>query len=138
MVPETPEYQPVGFDMSRQQSAAMIAFVASLPRPYQAAPRDPSHAAVVAKGIESFRKIGCSVCHVQNPGGVLGVFSDLLLHDMGPGLTDPAPAQPERVTAQQAVNIAVATGQAIPQEARPVPENEVGGLDRKINIILIQ
>ena len=132
MVPETPEYQPAGFDMSQQQSEAMIAFVASLPRPYQVPPRDPPHAAVIAEGFESFRKIGCIVCHVQNPGGVPDVFSDLLLHDMGPGLADPAPAKPERVTAQQAVNIAVATGQAIPQEVRSVSgKRAVGQVTQK-------
>lgn len=117
MVPEAPEYQPAGFDMSAGQSAAMIAFVASLPRPYQTPPRNQSHAAVIAQGAAAFHKIGCTVCHVQNPGGVPGVYSDLLLHDMGPGLTDPAPAQPELVTVQQAINIAIAAGQGLPEIA---------------------
>jgi len=126
MVPNAPEYQPAGFDMARQQSAAMIAFVASLPRPYQTAPRNQDHATVIANGFATFKKIGCVVCHVQNPGGVPGVFSDLLLHDMGPGLTDPAPATPEQVTLQQAMDIAVATGQPLPEEVRPKDSQETG------------
>ncbi len=115
MMPEAPNYQPDGFDMSPQQSAAMIAFVASLPRPYQADPRNEDHANVVAAGSAAFSKIGCAACHVRNLGGVNGLFSDLLLHDMGQGLTDPAPAQAQLVTVQQAANFAVATGQALPQ-----------------------
>jgi CxxC motif-containing protein (DUF1111 family) len=115
MVPDAPKYQPVGFDMSPQQSAAMIAFVASLPRPYQTNPRNKAHATVVAVGIAAFSKIGCAICHVRNLGGVDGLYSDLLLHDMGQGLKDPAPAQAELMTIQQAENLAVATGQALPQ-----------------------
>ncbi len=123
MTPEAPTYQPAGFDLSPRQTAAMVAFVASLPRPEQTAPRDKDHARVIAKGLEAFHQIGCGVCHVQNPGGILGVYSDLLLHDMGPGLTDPAPAKPEQVTVQQAINIAVASGQPIPEQARSVQQH---------------
>jgi CxxC motif-containing protein (DUF1111 family) len=115
MMPEAPNYQPDGFDMSPQQSAAMIAFVASLPRPYQAKPRNAEHAKVIVTGMAAFSKIGCAACHVQNLGRANGLFSDLLLHDMGQGLTDPAPAQAQMVTVKQANNIAIATGQALPQ-----------------------
>jgi len=119
MVPEAPDYQPSGFDMSPNQSAAMIEFVASLPRPIQSNPRNPAHATVVAAGFAAFQEIGCAVCHVPNPGGVQAVFSDLLLHDMGPGLTDPAPAAKERFTPQGAMDFAVANGIAIPNAIRP-------------------
>jgi CxxC motif-containing protein (DUF1111 family) len=131
MVPESPNYQPVGFDMSRSQSEAMIAFIADLPRPIQRPPRDPPHAVVINKGLDAFRKIGCALCHVENVGNVEGLFSDLLLHDMGPGLTDPAPAQPIRVTAEEAVKMAVASGQPIPQEARIAIQRKSAGLQHK-------
>lgn len=127
MVPDAPEYQPVGFDMSPAQSAAMIAFVASLPRPVQSPPRSPSHATVIANGLATFEKIGCAVCHVPNPGGVPGVFSDLLLHDMGPGLTDPAPAPKDRFSLQAAMDFAVANGLALPEEVRPQEDQAEGG-----------
>jgi CxxC motif-containing protein (DUF1111 family) len=103
--------------MNARQRAAMVSFVASLPRPYQTPPRNKDHADIISNGWATFQKIGCAVCHVQNPGGVPDVFSDLLLHDMGPGLTDPAPAQAELVTVRQAENIAVAAGQALPDLA---------------------
>ena len=55
---------------------------------------DPGHAgnpvAFVA-GAKAFDDVGCSKCHVpllHGSGGDVRIYSDLLLHDMGPGLDD--------------------------------------------------
>ncbi len=46
------------------------------------------------EGLRLFREIGCAACHtprVKGPRGYLPLFSDLLLHDMGPELADGIP-----------------------------------------------
>ncbi|MGE0210171.1 MAG: di-heme oxidoredictase family protein [Parvibaculaceae bacterium] len=65
------------------QSIELIAiFVATLQRP--PVPNDP-------KGEALFAKAGCTQCHVPSlpkaQGGEAAIFSDLLLHDMGEGLS---------------------------------------------------
>src|SRR5262249_10630713 len=44
-----------------------------------------------------FNSIGCAECHIEQVDSVKGVFSDLLLHDMGPNLADPVLAEPSLV-----------------------------------------
>jgi mono/diheme cytochrome c family protein len=64
---------------------ALAAFVASLPRPASYAP-DPA-----SRGARLFASIGCALCHVPTlpgAGGAVPLYSDLLLHDMGPVLDD--------------------------------------------------
>jgi CxxC motif-containing protein (DUF1111 family) len=39
-------------------------------------------------GEAAFAKIGCAACHVADMGNVKGVFSDLLLHDLGQEMGD--------------------------------------------------
>jgi CxxC motif-containing protein (DUF1111 family) len=58
-------------------------FVAALPAPQ--APAGDN------EGAQVFARIGCDGCHVptlDSPAGPVGLYSDLLLHDMGPGLDD--------------------------------------------------
>jgi CxxC motif-containing protein (DUF1111 family) len=63
--------------------AALAAFVASLPA--VASVPDPV-------GEQLFVQVGCASCHTPSlptaDGGEAGLYSDLLLHDMGPGLDD--------------------------------------------------
>ncbi len=43
------------------------------------------------RGQEVFDEVGCATCHIQNirtVGEPINAFTDLLLHDMGPGLAD--------------------------------------------------
>lgn len=100
--PDDPAYKPAGLDMTPAQSAAMIAFVASLPRPKQVIPQDGALARVVSAGRNVFAQTGCGACHLENLGPVQGVYSDLLLHDMGPGLRDPARARPTIIVTREA------------------------------------
>jgi CxxC motif-containing protein (DUF1111 family) len=63
---------------------ALSAFVASLPAPTSAIDGQPD-------GQRLFENLGCSTCHTPNleaPAGAVPLYSDLLLHDMGPDLDD--------------------------------------------------
>ena len=70
-----------GLDLSQTECAALVAYVRSLPAPRVA--RAPSFG-----GEEVFERIGCASCHTPTLGGVDGIYSDLLLHDMGAQLAD--------------------------------------------------
>ena len=47
-----------------------------------------------AAGEKMFYRLGCADCHAPTLGDVAGIYSDLLLHDMGEDLADPAGANP--------------------------------------------
>ncbi len=79
--PQRPDQPPPGSDLDVEQCAALIAFVAALPRPHQQIP--PADRALIAEGHRTFAKIGCVDCHLYELGGVKGIYSDLLLHEMG-------------------------------------------------------
>lgn len=84
-----------GNDLTRDQCDALIAFVASLPAPRQLAPASEREAKRNDHGAKLFEATGCTACHVPDVGEVAGIYSDLLLHDMGAGLEDPVPAFPD-------------------------------------------
>jgi hypothetical protein len=44
---------------------------------------------VIAEGRRLFQSIGCASCHTPDLGTIRGIYSDLLLHEMGPELSDP-------------------------------------------------
>jgi CxxC motif-containing protein (DUF1111 family) len=90
--PLGPTYRPPGVDLTTEQCDALVSFVRALPRPTQIVPTDPTEAMRVELGERLFRDIGCADCHVRKMGEVDGLYSDLLLHDMGPELADLVPA----------------------------------------------
>ena len=51
-------------------------------------PADQKRSAQFKAGEAAFKSIGCAVCHMPKLGEVDGIYSDLLLHDMGPQLAD--------------------------------------------------
>ena len=61
---------------------------ACLPRS-SLAPSDAQGSAAVAEGRRLFHSIGCASCHTPDLGPIRGIYSDLLLHDMGEELSDP-------------------------------------------------
>jgi CxxC motif-containing protein (DUF1111 family) len=70
-------------EVDRADLAAVVAFLAALPAPA------PKRAAPV--GAEVFQQTGCAACHVPSlRAGTrdVGLYSDLLLHDMGRSLND--------------------------------------------------
>jgi CxxC motif-containing protein (DUF1111 family) len=78
-----PDYQTVGYDLTRQQCDQITAFVAALPRPAQMDPDNEQQHDEIAAGKRLFHGIGCADCHVPDVGSVAGLYSDLLLHRMG-------------------------------------------------------
>jgi CxxC motif-containing protein (DUF1111 family) len=81
-------YQAPGIDLTAEQCDRLIQFVASLPAPVIRAAETPQHATEIAAGQTLFTKAGCAVCHRPTLGDVKGIYSDLLLHDMGQSLSD--------------------------------------------------
>ena len=56
-------------------------------------PPVPTAACLTGPGVDIFKSLGCAACHTPSlpgPGArqAIPIYSDLLLHDMGPGLAD--------------------------------------------------
>jgi CxxC motif-containing protein (DUF1111 family) len=81
-----PQYVARGLDLSQQQCDEITAFVASLPRPMEQNPIEATLRERVAHGKKLFTTIGCADCHSPALGAIDGLYSDLLLHRMGPEL----------------------------------------------------
>jgi CxxC motif-containing protein (DUF1111 family) len=79
-------------ELDDRQFNNLVAFVASLPAPGRRKTADEADAELVRRGEEVFESTDCAVCHRTSIGNLTGIYSDLLLHDMGPELYDPQPA----------------------------------------------
>lgn len=82
-------------DLTNAQVIALTRFVEGLPRPVQRLPADPVARDRVQTGQQVFASTGCADCHVPDLAFVTGIYSDLLLHEMGESLSDPVSAFPE-------------------------------------------
>lgn len=82
------DYKAPGLDMTAEQCDSLVRFVASLPPPAPRAAETPQHTAQIAAGQKLFSSVGCAACHQPTLGQVEGIYSDLLLHDMGHLLSD--------------------------------------------------
>jgi len=82
------DYKAPGMDLTREQCDTLTRFVASLPRPGVRPADSPEQAGAIERGRELFGSVGCTVCHRPKLGDVDGIYSDLLLHDMGHELSD--------------------------------------------------
>jgi len=82
-------------DLTDHECRSLTAFVGSLPAPVQLNGTSLTQSKAALEGQRLFEKIGCSDCHVQNVGPAHGIYSDLLLHDMGSALADAVSAVPE-------------------------------------------
>ena len=97
--PRSPAYRVPGIDLTRAECQALTQFVRGLPAPIERTPSAPTEAAIVTKGRAAFERIGCAACHVPKLGPVEGIYSDLLLHEMGNPLSDTgsySPVAPSR------------------------------------------
>lgn len=83
-LPQKPDYRPEGLDLTAEECASLTAYVRNLPRPGRV---NADHGDVRA-GERLFSAVGCATCHAPKLGDVEGLYSDLLLHDMGPELGD--------------------------------------------------
>ncbi|MCA9139655.1 MAG: hypothetical protein KDB00_22940 [Planctomycetales bacterium] len=92
--PMAPQYRNPTFDISDAQIRSMADFVAALPAPVRVLPDDSGRRMLALRGEQVFTSVGCAVCHLPNLGPATGLYSDLLLHDMGPQSYDLNPADP--------------------------------------------
>lgn len=86
--PHKPDYVAPGNDLTEAQCDQLVSFVAELPAPLQTEPADAKAAAYLAGGRKQFSAVGCTACHTPDLGEAKGIYSDLLLHDMGASLGD--------------------------------------------------
>jgi CxxC motif-containing protein (DUF1111 family) len=82
------DYKAPGIDLTREQCDTLTRFVASFPRPNVRPADSPEQAGAIERGRQLFATVGCAICHRPKLGDVDGIYSDLLLHDMGPRLSD--------------------------------------------------
>jgi CxxC motif-containing protein (DUF1111 family) len=87
-LPQAPEVKAKGLDLTDQECAALVAYVRSLPTPIARVASIEAEAKTIASGKASFESVGCASCHTPKLGEVDGIYSDLLLHQMGPELGD--------------------------------------------------
>jgi CxxC motif-containing protein (DUF1111 family) len=86
--PLDPDTQPKGLDLTQADCDALEAFVRQLPAPTVRKPAGPRAEQGVAEGRKLFEAAGCATCHQARLGAIDGIYGDLLLHDMGPALSD--------------------------------------------------
>ncbi len=86
--PRLPGFGARGLDMDQDECNLLVEFVRGLPAPVAAGPADEKIASQRKAGEATFKTIGCASCHLPKLGDVDGIYSDLLLHDMGPQLGD--------------------------------------------------
>jgi hypothetical protein len=87
-LPQKSDYQAPGLDLNEQECRSLISFVASLPQPASRQGASDEERAYLDGGRKLFEATGCAACHRPKLGEVSEVYSDLLLHDMGPQLSD--------------------------------------------------
>jgi len=88
MVPQAPKYQAPGLDLTSEECAALVAYVRSLPKPVERPASGVEEAKIHDAGKATFASIGCAGCHSPRLGNVQGIYSDVLLHDMGQEMSD--------------------------------------------------
>ncbi|MHC5539125.1 di-heme oxidoredictase family protein, partial [Singulisphaera rosea] len=77
------DYQSAGTDLTDEQCVMMTDFIRDLPTPKQVLPESSKSLALVTSGKALFEKTGCADCHSEKLGPIAGIYSDMLLHDMG-------------------------------------------------------
>jgi CxxC motif-containing protein (DUF1111 family) len=75
--------QGPGIDLTGEQCDTLTRFVASLPKPGVRPEDSQEQADAIEHGRQLFVSVGCAACHRPKLGDVDGIYSDLLLHDMG-------------------------------------------------------
>jgi CxxC motif-containing protein (DUF1111 family) len=86
--PLDPDAKAKGLDLTQKECDALVAYVTHLPVPSGRRSLGSQEAATVAEGRSLFESAGCATCHRARLGEIDGIYSDLLLHDMGPELSD--------------------------------------------------
>jgi CxxC motif-containing protein (DUF1111 family) len=84
--PVDPGRAAPGLDLNDSDCDALADYIRSLPPPAEAV----ADAEAMRVGRETFAAVGCATCHMPDLGPSRGIYSDLLLHDMGTELADSA------------------------------------------------
>ncbi len=87
-------YRNKGADISDEQLLMLTQFVQALPAPRQQLPSQSLALESMRHGEALFNQAGCNICHVRDMPPAVGLFSDLLLHDMGRDSIDLSHAEP--------------------------------------------
>jgi len=88
MTPQAPKYRTTGLDLTAEECNSLVAYVRSLPKPAERDLSGAEEAKIHSAGKSTFASIGCANCHSPKVGNAVGIYSDLLLHDMGQELAD--------------------------------------------------
>ena len=86
--PLAPAEKAKGLDMTDAECDDLVSYLRDLPAPVAIDPTGPQGTEGIRAGRRLFTDVGCADCHVPSLGNVRGIFSDLLLHDIGPSLSD--------------------------------------------------
>jgi RNA polymerase sigma factor (sigma-70 family) len=86
--PLSPGSKAKGLDLTEAECDALVSYVRTLPTPVVVDPDGPQGNRDLREGRRLFDEIGCATCHAPTLGEVKGIYSDLLLHDMGQSLSD--------------------------------------------------
>ena len=76
--------ETAALDLTAEQCASLESYIRELPTPIELNKADRD----VEAGRALFSKVGCASCHSPKLGEVEGIYSDLLIHDMGQELGD--------------------------------------------------
>ncbi len=74
-------------DLTGAECDALVAYVRDLPKP-TVIDLGKTASGSASSGRELFHIVGCAGCHRPSLGDVDGIYSDLLIHDMGRSLSD--------------------------------------------------
>jgi CxxC motif-containing protein (DUF1111 family) len=88
------EHTAKSIDMTDEEISALVWFVNELPPPAEVSPASAEERYDLAQGKSHFASVRCDGCHVKQIDNVVGIYSDLLLHNMGEKLNDPAALAP--------------------------------------------
>ncbi len=115
----------IKLDMDERQTQRLVDFVQTLPRPtlHLIDPIAP------LRGRVAFEAIGCAACHTPKLGSVDGLYTDLLLHDLGDRIMDFGSGYGGPAHSSGFINLAkteagdrpTPTGEAAPTEWRTPP-----------------
>ncbi|HVJ66492.1 MAG TPA: di-heme oxidoredictase family protein, partial [Caulifigura sp.] len=97
-------------DLTSVEAEALISYVAGLPKPVEDRPMSASELERIHNGRQAFAEMGCADCHVPNLGTVHGMYSDMLLHDMGDKMVDVQTAVPDIKINRTVSQVAVPSG----------------------------
>jgi RNA polymerase sigma factor (sigma-70 family) len=86
--PLAPKKQAANLDMTEAECDALVAYVRALPAPVAIDPAGMEATEDIRQGGRLFASVRCTACHTPSLGDVQGIYSDLLLHDMGQSLSD--------------------------------------------------